>query len=277
MEQEMYLNKIHREILEIMNYIDELCDVHHLRYYLTGGTLLGAIRHGGFIPWDDDLDIEMPREDYEKLLLLVQEENKYDAISYKTCEKYCNFFAKVSKKGTRFAENNDGEWGIFVDIFPIDNERKYGKHLILKKKIVRFFLNNGARLTKKDKSKAFKYYISKIFPRSIWIYFMEKIAVNLKEDYAYYINYGSQYSAIRKTMPKEWYAAGVRVPFEDRSYTAPKEYSQVLRRIFGEKYMAVPPVEKRRTHYPKYVKFSDGEEIYFDEPSKKVTIEDTLI
>lgn len=71
--KETYLRKLHSDILVVMDEIDRLCTKYHLRYYLIGGTLLGAIRHQGFIPWDDDLDIVMPRDDYEKFIQLCMD------------------------------------------------------------------------------------------------------------------------------------------------------------------------------------------------------------
>ena len=276
MEKEQYIEKIHTEILEIMDYIDGVCRENKLKYYLTGGTLLGAIRHNGFIPWDDDLDIEMPREDYEKFLSIVKFDGRYNVICYDTNLHYPRFFAKISQKGTKFVEADIYEWGIFVDVFPIDNQKSYGKHLELKKKIVRYLLDNRNRIVEKDKGRVIKYYISKVLPASAWIYLMEKIAINHNTTCDFYINYGSQYAALRKTMPKEWYGDGIDVVFEGRHYIAPAEYKKVLNRIFGSNYMEIPPVEKRKTHYPQYVKFKDGEEIFFEKAEKKLTVEDTL-
>ena len=70
MEHNEYIKRIHEEILKVMDEIDRICRDQGLQYYLIGGTLLGAVRHGGFIPWDDDLDIAMPREDYETFLAI---------------------------------------------------------------------------------------------------------------------------------------------------------------------------------------------------------------
>ncbi len=277
MNREQYLKKIHNEIIEIMDYIDEVCQKNQLKYFLTGGTLLGAIRHSGFIPWDDDLDIEMPRSDYEKLLMLVQQDDKYKVLSYDIDSRYPRFFAKITKAETKFIEEETYQWGIFVDIFPIDNQKSYGKHLQLKKKVACFFLNNRNRILEKDTSNIFKYFIARLLPSNAWMYLMKKVVNNSKnKEGKFYINYGSQYSALRRTMPKEWYNDGVKVVFEGRMYNAPSEFQLVLNRIFGSNYMEVPPVEKQKTHYPICVKFSDGEEVFFEAPEKKVTIEETL-
>lgn len=277
MREEEYIKNIHSEILEIMDYIDNICRENHFKYYLTGGSLLGAIRHDGFIPWDDDLDIEMPRQDYEQFLLRVKEDNKYDVLSYDTDLKYPKFFAKISKRNTKFIEDDTAyEWGIFVDIFPIDGAKSYGKYLGIKKKVVRYLLDNKNRVIEKDKRRIIKYYISRILSVKSWLTLMKKIAIDNSSSCNYYINYGSQYSVLRKTMPKAWYGNGTDVLFDGRYYSAPAEYKKVLNRIFGLNYMEIPPIEKRKTHYPLYVMFSNGEEMFFERNERKLTIEDTL-
>ena len=113
-------------LLEMLKVIDGLCTRHGLRYYLHGGTLLGAVRHGGFIPWDDDADISMPRPDYEKFLEIAKKELAADYFvqDYRT-EKYGRFvFAKLRKNGTVCKNEHHAHikmhQGIFIDIFPLD-------------------------------------------------------------------------------------------------------------------------------------------------------------
>lgn len=116
--------KIEQEILDV---IHEVCTKHDLRYTLAYGTLIGAVRHGGFIPWDDDIDLIMPREDYEKLLSIWNDEAPagYILQNIRTNPDYINTFSKVRKNHTTFLQD-DAEAqksyhkGIFVDIFPAD-------------------------------------------------------------------------------------------------------------------------------------------------------------
>ena len=121
------LNKIHRSEQEILDEITRVCDKNGLRYLLIGGTLLGAIRHNGFIPWDDDLDISMPREDYEKFLGIAPKElgDRFLLEDISTNDEYCYMFSKVKLKNTimrekTMSESYDGGQGIWVDIFPLD-------------------------------------------------------------------------------------------------------------------------------------------------------------
>ena len=138
-ENKEYLNKLHAELLIIMDEIDRVCKKNNLRYYLVGGSLLGAVRHKGFIPWDDDLDIAMPREDLNKLLEIsasVLSPNYY-VKWYQDDPRYWNPFPKICKRGTLFDENKE-EWektGLFIDIFPLDLSPAYCKNLYYRKVI----------------------------------------------------------------------------------------------------------------------------------------------
>lgn len=123
-----YLNKLHQDILTIMDEVDHICGENNLRYYLMCGSCLGAVRHNGFIPWDDDLDIAMPRTDFNRLLELISNkkvlgDNFY--LRWVTTDKYYNHaFAKICLKGTKFQESEGlsaQNAGIFVDVFPLDS------------------------------------------------------------------------------------------------------------------------------------------------------------
>ena len=110
--------------LEILKYIDKVCKENNLTYFLAYGTLIGAIRHKGFIPWDDDVDIQMPRDDYNKLCDILKEENgRYKLLDHKEGLGYIYPFAKVIDSNTRLIETGLTEtvnMGVYIDIFPID-------------------------------------------------------------------------------------------------------------------------------------------------------------
>ena len=119
------LDKLHQVELEILDDFVSVCEKHKLRYFLTGGTMLGAIRHKGFIPWDDDIDIGMPREDYDKFIKIGSEAlgNKYTLDCFELNKKYYLPFAKIKKNNTIFDEGLDDKnhKGIFIDIIPFEN------------------------------------------------------------------------------------------------------------------------------------------------------------
>ena len=113
--------------LELTDFLHDFCEKHQLKYYLAFGSLLGAIRHNGFIPWDDDMDVWMPRKDYEYLCKHFPKDNPdYFLQTTKTDKYYGRMFAKIRKNNTIFLEDVDKHvekrhHGIFLDIFPLDN------------------------------------------------------------------------------------------------------------------------------------------------------------
>ena len=119
------LNEMQEKLYTMMQWFHDFCRKHELKYYMIGGTMLGAVRHEGFIPWDDDMDIGMPRTDYEKMLSLIKVEycDKYILESYKDGAADFNYtFAKLYDTDTTLTENNRyrTQRGIYIDIFPID-------------------------------------------------------------------------------------------------------------------------------------------------------------
>ncbi len=120
------IHRIQAVLLGMMDDFDALCRKHGLRYMLCGGTALGAVRHQGFIPWDEDADLAMPREDYDKLASLLLEEygDRYWVQNIHLSEVYDLTFMKIRKKGTRFVELFETEperAGVFLDIYPMEN------------------------------------------------------------------------------------------------------------------------------------------------------------
>lgn len=116
-------------MLELLMEIDRICRRHGIKYWLSSGTLIGAVRHGGFIPWDDDLDIEMMRPDYDRLMALLPCELPEDMAlqTHDTDPAYFFFYAKVRDRRSRLSEGNnyDRMWkeqGIYIDIFPLEKQ-----------------------------------------------------------------------------------------------------------------------------------------------------------
>ena len=112
--------ELHKVLLSAMKDIDKICCENGIRYYLHAGTLLGAINHKGFIPWDDDVDISMRREDYEKFVRIIAEDysDKYSLRNYETDSTYPNNRAKLGIKGTGFIYDDGREEMLFIDIIP---------------------------------------------------------------------------------------------------------------------------------------------------------------
>ena len=130
--------------VSIVEDIDRICRDNGLKYYIIGGTLLGAVRHKGFIPWDDDIDLVMYRDDYNKFISIIQSEysEKYFLQNFYTDKHYTRYIAKVRLNGTHLTEsyldNSKSHDGIYVDIFPLDYTKKNdGFYLKLRGDIVR--------------------------------------------------------------------------------------------------------------------------------------------
>ena len=281
MEQKEYLEKLHKEILEILDQVVCICKKHNLKYYMIGGTLLGAVRHSGFIPWDDDLDIVMPRKDFNLFIDAYSKElpSPYMLKWTTNDENYFQAFAKVYNSNTLFSEDlGNGKHtniGIFVDVFPLDEVKRKTKEVRIRKWIISrllilMYLNTTDFSGHKIQKTVARLFQNKTLHR-LTTHLMSK---SNGKGYSYYANFGSQYSIDRQTHPISRYGDGVILDFEDRQYCAPSEYKTILLSIFGNKYMDVPPVEKRRIHYPIKVIFSDGSQIEFEAPQKKLEVTD---
>ena len=117
------MTELQDRLLEMMKWFDDYCRTQGLRYYIIGGTLLGAMRHGGFIPWDDDLDIGMPREDYNKLRKIFVNEGRYELeMPDSFATDFCYGYGKLYDTTTTLVESRrtSVKRGLFIDIFPID-------------------------------------------------------------------------------------------------------------------------------------------------------------
>src|SRR5690554_5979187 len=123
----LQLAKVHKVQLEIANEVKRICEKNNIKYFMIAGTLLGAVRHRGFIPWDDDLDIGMLRNDYKRFIELAAKElnDTYYLETWYTSSGYGMPFAKIRKNDTRYIEKSSKDVkchpGIFIDIFPFDN------------------------------------------------------------------------------------------------------------------------------------------------------------
>lgn len=276
-----YTTKLHSELLVIMDEIDRICKLHNIHYYLIGGTLLGAIRHNGFIPWDDDLDIVMPRNDLKIFKeFCAKELNPMFVFEDGDNESnYPYFFSKVINKDTKFYESEIEQWrhsGIFVDIFPLDTCNGYSKSVELKKWLIKTINNSIWAFLKKDtRLRRFPHRIfAMVFRPKFMHCMMKSIAKCGGRQGNYYANYGSQYKIKKQTMPKKWFGNGTPLLFEGHKYIAPVDYQKVVESIFGKNYMQLPPENKRRCHYPSYVLFSDNTEMSFSRPLNQVSFKE---
>jgi len=266
------LHKLHEIEIEMLDEIDRICKKHHITYFLSGGTLLGAVRHKGFIPWDDDIDIALLRKDYDKFQEICKTElsDKFELSSEKT-KNYILQQAKLQMRNTVFLEkgclnnkNNTQRWGIFVDIFPLDNA-KSGYCTRIQYKIAQkmnYCLEIKLELIPK---KTIKYKLVRFFMRCInielWKKFRDSICKlqNVNDNCTYVARMGSSYSIETMRWLKEKLFPVSQIEFEGKMYPAPHDPHYFLQKKYGIDYMQLPPIEKRRTHDPVKISFNIAE------------------
>ena len=241
MKKELSLEEKKKILVSILSEVHNFCDENNLKYFLTGGTLIGAVRHKGFIPWDDDIDIYMPRNDYEKFLCKFNKESeRYQVISLKI-------------------ENVDSDYkmGIYLDIFPLDNlSSNYNEALSLYK-AVSFYrkllaIKNAASDSKRKPYMNFILKVGKVVIMPVsrkWILRqIDMLSQKYREDTS------SQYigaicaAFYGEILRSEWFTERCLLEFEGRKFWAPKGYDAFLTQLYGD-YMQLPPEEKRVTHH----------------------------
>lgn len=260
-DQSNKLKQLKITLIEILEEIDKVCERNHIPYVLVGGTLLGAKRHGGFIPWDDDLDIAMLRSDYESFERIAASElpDTLYLRNFHTDKNYYLPFGKVCKKGTSYITDIDSSQTsnneIFVDIFPLDFAEKENSLFQKFQALIVKGLKSVIIRKKKMKVKSTSFSVKVLqlvcfsLPTQTLMGLQEKVMKLCRAETARYIvNLGSNYSYIKQTMPREVYYPTVKIEFEGKKFQAPANVEYYLRRIYGPKYMELPPIEKRITH-----------------------------
>ena len=269
-EQIIDESKYQQHLFRILKFFISFCEENNLTYCCAAGTMLGAIRHHNIIPWDDDIDVFMPRRDYEKLLTLasVIDHNGFGVISAKITSSFATF-AKLYDKGTTLweIESIPFVYGVYIDIFPLD-ETSLTREVFLKK--YRQFRNlfrkyqlsqmsmNIKRLfqeiKERDKKMVIKEIVSLFFPSFMSQYYRNKIiqfenSISLEEGPHLVSYYGDYWE--KEFFDKKWFDSYVDVPFSDFKVKVPIGYHQYLQNVYGN-YMEFPPIEKRVSHHYHY-------------------------
>lgn len=259
MKKEITLKEIQEVSLDTLKHIRDFCEKHDIKFFIAYGTLLGAVRHKGFIPWDDDIDIVMPRPDYDRFVEQYKNTPEYSLFTYHNSGAIIPF-ARVCEMKRTEAVFHKSPWikekvGIYVDIFPLDAVEKEGFEE--KKAKADYLWRKGWIL---------RYAL--VSPRSIPVNKMPKWAVrkvnqllNTKKRIERHIDfckaqawattpYLAQFSVPdphEGIILKNWYDDTVLLPFEDDAFPAPKMWHEVLTNIFSD-YMSLPPESERVPH-----------------------------
>lgn len=268
MEELTELRKAQLVMLRLLKEIDHLCERNGIRYFLISGSLLGAVRHKGFIPWDDDLDIAMMREDYDKfievcktqlpenLFLQTRKTDKYYKVYHVPC-KIRDTSSLLIEEGQ---EKSKACQGIYIDIFPFDKhsceDNRVKSDLKLWNKFI--FLQRYTKKQAKNRIHGFILWgVKQAAILCLQGYFAiakKRIAYNeehYKEDFKITPGFDLFWS-LTNVFDKEDVFPLVKLGFEDGEFPVPRDYHKVLSMIYGN-YMELPPVEKRMAHAIKLV------------------------
>ncbi len=270
MLSEKLLQKVHVLELKIAIEIKRICEKHEIPYFLLAGSALGAVRHGGFIPWDEDMDIGMRRPDYERFLAVCETDlgSEFFLHTWDTDPDYPFSFAKVRLNGTHFVEAVSKDAGlhdgIFVDIFPFDNapdrafqRRLQGIRYALCKRLLWIKKGFGTNM-KETRRQAVRYYLfllfSKLFPYEAVKSYFRKVETKFNHKTTAYMAIDGSYTYERETIRREWAENLIPIQFESEEFPIYQNYHAYLEHMYGD-YMQLPPMELRDKHELLHVDF----------------------
>ena len=264
METEV-LRKVQLLQLKIGKEVKRICDKYNIDYILDSGTLLGAVRHGGFIPWDDDMDIAMTRENYSRFIEAAKSDlgEEFFLQTWDTDKNYPMPFAKIRLNGTRYIENvfekAQMHQGIYVDIFPYDvwpESKSKQKRIWRKRLYLQSMIMMKCHYLKFKSDAAWKYFLKAIMFTFIKFFSLFHSKKSLIDKY---IGMTSKYNALKSeelyeqtvnfkfgywVVPKVCLHETSEIPFEDTKFKCPKDYDKYLSTVYGD-YMTPPPESKR--------------------------------
>ena len=260
--KEIDLNEVRQLQINLLDYAISICKRENIRVSLDAGTLIGAVRHKGYIPWDDDIDITMPREDYNKLIniLSCSEHSRYKLFCSKTNDEYYYPFAKLVDVGTILFEESVHQisgLGVNIDIFPQDDLpndekkcRKFQKRVHSMRCRVMYAVNKPVSILSllehpRDNFKRILYTWlgwKKELPK------LENYVQKYNSPNAEYCEQLVSTSNIYRKGKKSFFDEYTELEFEGKMYPVIKEYDKYLRNAYGD-YMQLPPPEKRVTHH----------------------------
>lgn len=251
--KEKTLLKRHQELLlSMLREIDRICRKHDIPYMLFAGSALGAVRHQGFIPWDDDLDVLMLRTDYERFLAVAPDE--LDSVQYylqkEFSEHWMGYFSKLRKNGTACMEKYHPKdllthQGVYVDIFPCDNLSDCGLvrglQFVASKVVISHVFGRRGYSTRNPAKRAAMWICSRL-PVKPFLTFVRKGKKTDSKRVHTFLGGSSHYG--RGTYRREWITSTQSMTFEDGEFPVSVHYHELLTTLYGD-YRTLPPEEKR--------------------------------
>lgn len=260
----LYKNKL----LETFKAFTEFCKMHDIQYFACGGTLIGAVRHQGLIPWDDDIDVWMMPDDFKKFCSYKGKiAGHYDILDARDENFWLLSLAKFVDTDTSLWEVEEYPCvtGVYIDVFPLF-ECPSEKALAQKKKhddFEAFFKHSMRHYSLKKVLSILKgghiyqfYEVLKdiLFYKTLHIFYQrryDKFMAKAKNEHGdKYVSYAGDYGE-GEIFEKELFKEAIQLKYEDMVICAPKEYDKILRQLYGD-YMQLPPEEKRKSHHPHY-------------------------
>lgn len=259
--KELTLQELKDIEFDILKMFDAFCKENNIKYYLAYGTLLGAIRYKKFIPWDDDVDVLVPREDYERVIELFKDTERYKLYAFEKNQDYGFPFAKICDMTTRkdeFEYNSGVELGVDIDIFPLDawdDDIEKAKKEAKRISKLMFYLGL-TKLKKADSVNPFKRIVKSVLMAFCKMrgskHFIQKIQKEAYKPDQKGNNYVGAKSwcvyGAKGIIPAEAFADSVEVEFEGMMFPAPVDYDKYLTCLYGD-YLPEPPKEKQKTHH----------------------------
>ena len=262
--EKLSLDEIKKIELSVLKDFHEICIKNNYNYSLAGGSLLGAVRHKGFIPWDDDIDVMMPRSDYEKFLNYCnQNQVPFGIVNSRVDNEYGDLTSKIYALNTVIEDEliyTSKEIGLHIDIFPIDNlgstyedaKKHYFKTAFLREKL------NASNWKKFTRSKThglayepfrlFFYLISRFSKKEKIVKKIEDYYINLEINHVEYAGAVGGCYRVKEILPVKVFNEYQDILFENNYFKAIKNYDAYLKSLYGD-YMKLPPVEKQAGHH----------------------------
>ena len=263
----MTLRELQLKELDILKQTIKIIEDHNLSYFALGGTLLGAIRHKGFIPWDDDVDICMTRPDYEKFLEIAQKElpENLELGYFKTNPTHQKYATRIIDKNTKVLRNDsfkDYYINIWIDIIPLDGmpdnklkNKLHKMHLLIRRLFLQYSIFDSVKKNKKRKfHEKVLVNFGKVFTKIIHLdshkqmYKMDKVLTKYPYDYGEYVINFMAANTFEEIFKHSAFEKAAYFDFEDIKIAGPVDYVHVLETIFGPHYMELPKEEDRVAH-----------------------------
>lgn len=263
MKKEIDIHQLRELQMQVMDAVDRFCRQNGIRYFITAGTLIGALRHKGYIPWDDDIDIVMLRDDYEKFLKDFRNyPERYRVDSIETNPSCHYSYAKVYDDTTIFLEGHESHEeepiGVNIDIFPLDYATdNYDDAVRLKKRIKPYDdILTVKRIARRDRGFCKNLLLFSLktacspIPYSWCTRRIDRMARKFETNTQsrYVVNAVIWCKGEREILEREWFKDCIELPFENRRYLAPVGADLYMRRLFGD-YMKLPSADKQVSHH----------------------------